>query len=807
MPNLLIAQWELVGNSINATEYFGADNTSSIPVSFEHRANHANSQFRWFTHNGTAFSERMRLTRTGWLGLNTTTPLMRFHVLDGGILSSGTTGTNPDMGAGTRLMWIPDRAAFRAGRVGTTGGSVTWWDGINVGIGSAAFGTNNLASGTNSFAAGFGNEVTGELAVAFGNANEATGDNSQVIGNTSEASGEFSIAIGRSNLSAGDNCVGIGFRNELMEDNSYSKGQGIISEAENNITLGMGNPTAGSLLNDIPFSLMIGLNSNVSTLFVGTSDGTADSFGSVGIGNITAPTEVLDVNGTARLRIVPTATPDVLITGVEADDEGDYVLNHLEFSGTSNEFLAGDGTWQTVNTGADCDWELVNTDLDIVMGFDDACVVRAVGIGTPTPRTKLQVDFHGDLPEGFDDVAIDATVRTANNQQTTERIAVRGRALNEEDESINDTYGGYFTAHGSNKVYGLFAEAFRTTTNNISPKGVVGKAAGVSATSDNMGVQGLASNSEYNYGVRGEATYASILGGPAPARNFGVYGYACGATQNYGVYGTICQGSSGYAGYFDGPIYASSSPWVISDASLKQNIESFENALDVISQLQPKTYEFVSNPDSDINLPQGPQIGLISQELEEVLPNLVRSTIHPGTNDEEGNVIHHDLEFKAVNYSGLIPVLIAGMKEQQTIIESQNEVLAQMMEQLANMQQQINDCCNSGEGNKSMPGGAFQPQDLNIQKSLDGGNELFQNIPNPFRESTTISYSLEEGGRVQLSIYDKTGKVVTTLTDANQGPGRYSEVWNANGMPSGVYHYALYVNGELLVKRAIKLQE
>ena len=60
---------------------------------------------------------------------------------------------------------------------------------------------------------------------------------------------------------------------------------------------------------------------------------------------------------------------------------------------------------------------------------------------------------------------------------------------------------------------------------------------------------------------------------------------------------------------------------------------------------------------------------------------------------------------------------------------------------------------------------------------------------------------------MQLAIYDGNGKVVTTLVDANQENGRYSEVWNANGMPAGVYHYALYVDGELLVKRAIKLQE
>jgi hypothetical protein len=108
MPNSLLAQWETGGNNILFSEWLGADNTSTIPISFEHRANHANSQFRWFTHNSTAFSERMRLTRMGWLGINTTAPEMRFHVLEGGILSSGVVGTNPDLGIGTRLLWIPD---------------------------------------------------------------------------------------------------------------------------------------------------------------------------------------------------------------------------------------------------------------------------------------------------------------------------------------------------------------------------------------------------------------------------------------------------------------------------------------------------------------------------------------------------------------------------------------------------------------------------------------------------------------------------------------------------------------------------
>lgn len=159
----LFAQWELFGNNINSTDWFGAGSGSDIPLSFEHRYNHNDGYMMWSTTDGT-LQERMRLTRTGFLGLNTTTPLMRFHVLDGGILSSGTVGTNPDMGIGTRMMWIPDRAAFRAGRV-QAGGTANFWDGANVGVGSAAFGTDNRAAGEDSFAQGHNNNVSGECSI------------------------------------------------------------------------------------------------------------------------------------------------------------------------------------------------------------------------------------------------------------------------------------------------------------------------------------------------------------------------------------------------------------------------------------------------------------------------------------------------------------------------------------------------------------------------------------------------------------------------------------------------------------------
>jgi len=82
-----------------------------------------------------------------------------------------------------------------------------------------------------------------------------------------------------------------------------------------------------------------------------------------------------------------------------------------------------------------------------------------------------------------------------------------------------------------------------------------------------------------------------------------------------------------------------------------------------------------------------------------------------------------------------------------------------------------------------------------------------QNNPNPFRSQTTINYSLNEGGKVLLNVYDKSGKVVTTLTQGEQQAGNYRYEWDASGLPAGLYHYALYVDGELLIKKAIKLAD
>jgi hypothetical protein len=81
-----------------------------------------------------------------------------------------------------------------------------------------------------------------------------------------------------------------------------------------------------------------------------------------------------------------------------------------------------------------------------------------------------------------------------------------------------------------------------------------------------------------------------------------------------------------------------------SDVNLKRNIEQIENALRTISSIRGVKFEWKKTG--------SPSIGVIAQEVEEILPELVKGS-----------------ESKTVNYSGLIAVLIEAVKELRMRVE------------------------------------------------------------------------------------------------------------------------------------------
>ncbi|NOY61343.1 MAG: T9SS type A sorting domain-containing protein [Calditrichaeota bacterium] len=78
---------------------------------------------------------------------------------------------------------------------------------------------------------------------------------------------------------------------------------------------------------------------------------------------------------------------------------------------------------------------------------------------------------------------------------------------------------------------------------------------------------------------------------------------------------------------------------------------------------------------------------------------------------------------------------------------------------------------------------------------------LDQNYPNPFNPSTTIRFGLPQKSDVNLKIFDLLGREVATLIDKTMSAGEYKVIFEAEGLPTGVYFYCIRASGFSRVKK------
>ncbi len=150
--------------------------------------------------NGSADNLRrnaMVVRKDGKVGIGTSFPLSRLHVVDSSVIFSADAdvaaipGNLGVSGAGRRMMWYPDKAAFRAGYV-----SSTQWNTSSVGNYSVAMGLNTTASGPASTALGASCNAAAAYSFAAGFAATASAAYSTAIGYINTASGIYSSAFG-----------------------------------------------------------------------------------------------------------------------------------------------------------------------------------------------------------------------------------------------------------------------------------------------------------------------------------------------------------------------------------------------------------------------------------------------------------------------------------------------------------------------------------------------------------------------------------------------------------------------------------
>jgi nitrite reductase/ring-hydroxylating ferredoxin subunit len=81
--------------------------------------------------------------------------------------------------------------------------------------------------------------------------------------------------------------------------------------------------------------------------------------------------------------------------------------------------------------------------------------------------------------------------------------------------------------------------------------------------------------------------------------------------------------------------------------------------------------------------------------------------------------------------------------------------------------------------------------------------ELYQNFPNPVKESTTIRFKLYYYSKVTLTVTDALGHIIAVLHDGELDAGEYSFDFDASIWSSGTYFYHLNTNGEVQTKQMV----
>ena len=182
------------------------------------------------------------VTAEAQVGIGTTTPLARLHVIDSSVLFSAagdiptTPGNTPISGGGRRMMWYPGKAAFRVGYV-----AFGDWDKDNIGNYSLATGYYTKASGDKSTALGYVTTASGFASTALGDATSASGTGSTAMGTNNGAIGSFSTAFGFSTTARGNFSTSMGRNTQATGDTSTAMGYNTI--ASGNASTAMGNST------------------------------------------------------------------------------------------------------------------------------------------------------------------------------------------------------------------------------------------------------------------------------------------------------------------------------------------------------------------------------------------------------------------------------------------------------------------------------------------------------------------------------------------------------------------------------------
>lgn len=213
-----------------------------------------------------------------------------------------------------------------------------------------------------------------------------------------------------------------------------------------------------------------------------------------------------------------------------------------------------------------------------------------------------------------------------------------------------------------------------------------------------------------------------------------------------------------------------------SDRRYKTNIKTLDGAMDKVLAMRGTSYDFAADflPQ---NFTAGKQVGFIAQEMKTIMPELVKE-------DANGML--------AINYTGVIPVLVEALKEQHEVIEEKENRIAALEAQNNELQSRltrIEAALGITTGRQSSNG---KTESVSAKVS-----------PNPTSGLVTIDLlNASSAKTIVVNIIDASGRKVVTQTVAS---GEFNIQFDLSQLPAGVYVAQVMANGKMVSSNKVQL--
>ncbi len=556
---------------------------------------------------------------------------------------------------------------------------------------STAIGKNAEAGKTNSFAFGYNALASGEDAYAIGTGTEASGEGSFAIGfigqdsaglatrNTlasapwalamgmgSQATAQGAVAIGTQNKASGIYSTALGYGTQAITDFAFAFGLGTSANGHASTALGNGSQANGN------HSLALGYgsfaNGDNSVAMGNTTIASGDHSTSMGSGSRATGTVSTALGGSTASALFSTAMGNMTIASGTASTsmgEGSIASGFTSTAfGDRTEARAGYSTAMGSRTVAS---EFISTAMGMgsvasgntstAMGNAEGHFSIAMGSGTTAEGQFSTAMCSSTIAKGDASTAMGSGTIAEGGASTAmglSNIATGNNSVASGFNTIASGEGSFTMGRGTiSKPYALLAIGqFNDTTDSFSTSGwdsrdpvfVIGNGSSHSSRSNALTV------------LKNGST---AIGHASPSQMLDVNGNACFRGVTSGTFANNLNITS------DGTLTTSTS-----DISMKENVLQIPDALGSLVKLRGVYFSWKNDPTGTR------QIGMIAQEVEHVVPEIVF------TNPVDG--------LKGINYSQTSALFVEAIKEQQQQIESVKQENQQLKSELGELKALVN---------------------------------------------------------------------------------------------------------------------